>query len=67
MSVSSRFGEVLRASSKPGRNATGVAAYTGMEVSIKRHEFLREIAPAAKRLSWISQPAHNQDVPGRAA
>jgi putative ABC transport system substrate-binding protein len=57
---------LIESFAKPGRNATGVAAYTGMDVSIKRHEFLREIAPAAKRLSWISQPAHNQDVRGAA-
>lgn len=38
---------------RPGRNATGVALYTGIEVSTKRLEFLRAIAPAAKRLSWI--------------
>jgi putative ABC transport system substrate-binding protein len=38
---------------RPGRNATGVALYTGIEVSTKRLEFLRSIAPAAKRLSWI--------------
>ena len=38
---------------RPGRNATGVSAYTGIEVSTKRLEFLKEIAPAATRLSWI--------------
>ena len=38
---------------RPGRNVTGVSTYTGMEVSTKRLEFLREIAPTAIRLSWI--------------
>jgi putative ABC transport system substrate-binding protein len=35
---------------RPGRNLTGVSSFTGLEVSAKRIEFLREIAPAAKRL-----------------
>jgi putative tryptophan/tyrosine transport system substrate-binding protein len=39
---------------RPGRNATGHAFYTGIEVDAKRLEFLREIAPAAKRLSWFT-------------
>jgi putative ABC transport system substrate-binding protein len=38
---------------RPGRNATGVSTYTGMEVSTKRLEFLKDIAPKATRLSWI--------------
>lgn len=38
---------------RPARNATGIASYTGIEVTTKRLEFLREIVPAAKRLSWV--------------
>ncbi len=38
---------------RPGRNVTGIAFYTGVEVTNKRLEFLREIAPAARRLSWL--------------
>lgn len=38
---------------RPGRNVTGTAFYTGVEVSNKRLEFLREIAPKARRLSWL--------------
>lgn len=38
---------------RPGRNLTGIAWSTGVEVSNKRLEFLREIAPAARRLSWM--------------
>ncbi len=38
---------------RPGRNVTGVSNYTGIEVSTKRLEFLKEIAPTATRLSWI--------------
>ena len=34
---------------RPGRNVTGVSNYTGMEVSTKRLEFLKEIAPTATR------------------
>ena len=38
---------------RPRRNVTGVATYTGIEVTHKRLEFLRAIAPAAKRLAWV--------------
>ena len=33
---------------------TGQTVYTGIEVASKRLEFLRQIVPAAKRLSWIA-------------
>ena len=39
---------------RPGRNVTGVASYSGIEITHKRLEFLRAIAPAAKRLAWVS-------------
>jgi putative ABC transport system substrate-binding protein len=42
---------------RPGRNATGESTYAGMEVSTKRLEFLKEIAPNATRLSWILDPS----------
>ena len=38
---------------RPGRNATGVTTYTGIDVSAKRLEFLKAVAPTATRLSWI--------------
>jgi putative ABC transport system substrate-binding protein len=38
---------------RPGRNVTGIAFFTGVEVSNKRLEFLREVAPTARRLSWL--------------
>jgi putative tryptophan/tyrosine transport system substrate-binding protein len=38
---------------RPGRNVTGIAASTGVEAHTKRLEFLRQIAPKAKRLSWL--------------
>jgi putative ABC transport system substrate-binding protein len=38
----------------PGRNVTGIAQYAGVEVSIKRVEYLRQVAPKAKRLSWLN-------------
>lgn len=42
---------------QPGRNVSGVSSYTGVEVSSKRLEFLKEIAPTATRLSWILDPS----------
>lgn len=38
-----------------------MALYAGLEVSTKRLEFLREVAPAAKRLSWILD-SHMEDT-----
>jgi putative ABC transport system substrate-binding protein len=49
---------------RPGRNATGVSTYTGTEVSTKRLEFLKEIAPTATRLSWILDPSLGASVGG---
>lgn len=50
--------------SRPGRNVTGVSTYTGIEVSTKRLEFLREIAPTALRLSWILDPSMEAKLDG---
>ena len=44
---------LIESFARPGRNVTGVSSYSGIEVSTKRLEFLREIVPAATRLSWI--------------
>jgi putative ABC transport system substrate-binding protein len=38
---------------QPGRNSTGTTMYTMSEFSAKRLEFLRAVAPDAKRLSWL--------------
>ena len=50
----------------PGRNVTGVSFYTGIETSTKRLQFLREIAPGAKRLSWLWPPDYQEKVDGGA-
>ena len=49
---------------RPGRNVTGVATYTGLEVSTKRLEFLKELAPNLTRLSWILGSASEPTVDG---
>lgn len=49
---------------RPGRNVSGVSSYTGAEVSTKRLEFLKEIAPAATRLSWILDPSLGERLDG---
>lgn len=38
---------------RPGRNSTGTTMYTWSEFSAKRLEFVRAVAPDAKRLSWL--------------
>ena len=42
----------------------GVATYTGIEVSAKRLEFLKAVAPTATRLSWILGSPTEQTVDG---
>jgi len=49
---------------RPGRNVTGVSTYTGLEVSAKRLEFLKAVAPTAARLSWILGSPTEQTVDG---
>lgn len=49
---------------RPGRNVTGVSSYTGIEVSTKRLEFLKIIAPSATRLSWILDPSLGASLDG---
>jgi putative ABC transport system substrate-binding protein len=38
---------------RSGRNVTGIASDVGLEMRYKRVEYLRQVAPDAKRLSWI--------------
>ena len=49
---------------RPGRNLTGTSAFTSTEVGAKRLEFLREIAPTAKRLFQLSEPGHGDTLAG---
>ena len=50
--------------SRPGRNLTGTSWFADTGVSTKRLEFLREIAPAAKRLSHVGQVDRNERLTG---
>jgi putative ABC transport system substrate-binding protein len=38
---------------RPGRNLTGLAQYVGVEAQAKRADYLRQVAPDARRLSWV--------------
>jgi len=42
---------------RPGRNVTGVALTAGADFDAKRLEYLRAIAPSAKRLCWLRSSA----------
>jgi putative ABC transport system substrate-binding protein len=55
---------VIDSFARPGRNATGISWSTGVEVSNKRLEFLREIAPAARRLSWLLSADYSETLSG---
>ena len=44
---------LVQSYSKPGRNVTGPALFHGVELTVKRIDFLRECAPAATRLAWV--------------
>jgi len=49
---------------RPGRNATGMAYFTGVEIATKLLQFIREIAPGLRRLSGISVPTTIRTVAG---
>ena len=43
---------------------TGVAHSTGLEVTGKQLEYLKEIAPAAARVAWIMNPESMRTMSG---
>jgi putative ABC transport system substrate-binding protein len=45
---------LIESFARPGRNVTGVALTAGADLAVKRLQYLRAIAPAAKRLAWIT-------------
>lgn len=49
---------------RPGRNATGVAFFTGAEIYGKQMEFVREIVPGFKRLAWLRSADTARTVAG---
>ena len=49
---------------RPGRNVTGTTDFNGAELALKRLEFLRQAAPAAKRLAWLWQSGVEETVAG---
>lgn len=55
---------LIESYARPGRNVTGVASYTGLEVSTKRLDFLKALAPNLTRLSWILGSATEPTVDG---
>lgn len=55
---------LIESFARPGRNATGVAWSASPGVEDKRLEFLREVAPAAKRLAAIVVPTELRTVAG---
>lgn len=42
---------------RPGRNVTGIAFVTGVELSMKVLEYLGQIAPSARRLAYVTTPS----------
>lgn len=48
---------VVDSFARPGRNATGIS-FLALELSAKRIELLKEIAPRARRIAVISNPDH---------
>jgi putative ABC transport system substrate-binding protein len=50
---------------RPGRNVTGIAFVTGVEISTKVLEYLRQIAPSAKRVAQIATPSAVTHVKGK--
>jgi putative ABC transport system substrate-binding protein len=58
---------LIESFARPGRNLTGVAWYASPEVDGKRLELLREIAPATKRLAFLTVPSAVRTVTGAQA
>ena len=50
--------------SRPGRNVTGTAFFAGVGVSTKIFEFLRDLAPAAKRVAGVTSLTALRTVTG---
>lgn len=57
--------ELINSYARPGRNLTGTAYYTGVEGATKRFQYLREIAPAAKRLALLRPSIVTETLSGR--
>jgi len=49
---------------RPGRNVTGVAWYAAGAVDLKRIQYLKEIAPNARRLAHLTVPSAARTVAG---
>ena len=49
---------------RPGRNVTGIAFYTGTELTFKVLELAKEVLPRVKKFSSIQIPSANQTVKG---
>jgi putative tryptophan/tyrosine transport system substrate-binding protein len=50
---------------RPGRNVTGIAFFAGVGVSTKLFEFLRDLAPAARRVAGIASLTGLRSVSGK--
>lgn len=55
---------VIDSLARPGKNATGVAFFTGPELFSKQLELLKIVAPGAQRLAWITTPSAARAVSG---
>lgn len=49
---------------RPGRNVTGIAFFTGSELTLKVLELAKEALPHVKRVSVVRTPSANQTVKG---
>lgn len=56
--------ELVDSLARPGRNSTGTAYMTDTKIIDKNFELLREIAPSAKRLIRLHEPATSAKVSG---
>ncbi len=49
---------------RPGRNLTGSTLFSGMDAVVKRLDFLKLVAPAARRLLWLYATELTETVSG---
>lgn len=55
---------LIESFARPGRNLSGLSFQNGREVLLKQLEYLREVAPAVRRVAWLFEGAIAETVAG---
>jgi putative ABC transport system substrate-binding protein len=55
---------LIESFARPGRNLSGLSFQNGREVFLKQLEYLRDVAPAARRVAWLFEGAIAETLAG---